>query len=212
MSSNSIDYGLYIFVTLISVIIGYIIVKYLFIDNVAPFVSDIDGKNYSIRKVGSVDVKQTAANYLATLNEKINKIVNYMNEHNLPDEDTSRRLFNRWSKCSLKETSSNEKSAAYTLNKSVEIRICIRDGLGNFEDINTSMFVILHELAHVMSVGFGHEDEFKNNFSYITHLASELKLYKPEEFGLFPKTYCGISINTTPCSNGSCEYGGRKLT
>lgn len=210
MSSNSIDYGLYILATLISIIIGYIIVKYFFIDNVAPFVSDIDGKNYSIRKIGSDDVKQNAANYLAILNEKINKIVNYVNEHNLPDEDTAKRLFNRWSKCSLKETSSNEKSAAYTLNKSVEIRICIRDGSGNFEDINTSMFVILHELAHVMSVGYGHEEEFKNNFSYITHLASKLGIYKPEDFGNFPKTYCGISINTTPCNNNSCEYGGEK--
>ncbi len=207
MLLNYMDYGLYILVTLISIIIGYIIVKYFFIDNVSPFISDIDGKNYAVRKIGSDDVKQTAANYLATLNEKINKIVNYMNEYNLPDVDTSKRLFDRWSKCNLKETSSNEKSAAYTLNKSVEIRICIRDISGNFEDINTSMFVILHELAHVMSVGYGHEDEFKNNFSYITHLASKLKLYKPEEFGRFPKTYCGISINTTPCSNGSCEYG-----
>ncbi len=187
MSSNSIDYRLYILTTLISIIIGCIVIKYYIIDNVSPFVSDIDGKNYSIRKIGSDDVKQTAANYLATLNKKINKIVNYMYEDNLPDEDTAKRLFNRWSKCSLKETSSNEKSAAYTLNKSVEIRICIRDSSGNFEDINTSMFVILHELAHVMSVGYGHEDEFKNNFSYITHLASELKLYELKTLADFQK-------------------------
>jgi hypothetical protein len=206
--TNSVSNGLYIIIVVLSVILGYIIIKYFFVDNVAPFVSDIDGQNYSVRKVGSDNVKQTAANYLAILNEKINKIVNYMNEHNLPDLDTAKRLFNRWSKCNLKETSSNEKSAAYTLNKNVEIRICIRDGLGNFEDINTSMFVILHELAHVMSVGYGHEEEFKNNFSYITHLASKLGIYKPEDFGHFPKTYCGISINTTPCDNGSCEYGG----
>ena len=73
------------------------------------------------------------------------------------------------------------------------------------------MFVILHELAHVMSISYGHEDEFKNNFSYITHLASSLGLYKPQDFQTNPKTYCGTEINTTPCSEGSCEYNTMKM-
>ncbi len=196
---------------IISVILCYIIIKYFFIDNVAPFVSNMDGKNYTVRSVGTVQNRQTAANYLAQISKKINEIVNYMYINKLPDLDTANRLYNRWSNCKLKETNSSETSAAYTLNKSAEIRLCIRDKNGNFEDINTSMFVVLHELAHVMSVSYGHGEEFKNNFSYITHLASSIGIYKPELFQLSPKTYCGVNITSTPCStDGSCSFNAMK--
>lgn len=206
------DIGTYVLITIVCVILAYFVIRYFILDNVAPFVSDLDGKNYSVRKVGNIAVLQSAANYLAGINRKINILVDFMYKHNLPDPDTAKRLYSRWSKCELKETNSTERSAAYTLNKSTEIRLCIRNSTGGFEDPNTSMFVILHELAHVMSVSFGHEDEFKNNFSYITHLASSLGLYKPQDFKNSPKYYCGTEINTTPCSEGSCEFNTLKLT
>jgi hypothetical protein len=204
---NKSDFYIYLIITVISVLLGYLVIKYCFIDNVAPFVSELDGQNYTIRKTGNLENKQTAANYLASLNDRINKLVEYMHINKLPDVDIANRLHYRWSKCELKETNSSETSAAYTLNKSSEIRICIRDKNGEFENLNTSMFVILHELSHVASVSYGHNEEFKNNFSYITHLASKLGLYKPEDFTNSPKSYCGTVINTTPCQNGSCTFG-----
>lgn len=201
------EISIYLLITILCILISYVIIKYAISDNVAPFVSEYDSRNYDIRNSGNLQVKQTAADYLAFLNHKITILVDYMFQKNLPDKDTANRLYNRWNVIKLKETSSLEKSAAFTLNKNVEIRICIRDNKGNFENPNTSMFVILHELSHVMSIGYGHDEEFKNNFDYITHLASQLGLYKPENFGLYPKTYCGVEINTTPCDKGTCEYG-----
>ncbi len=201
---------IYILITAVFIILGYFVIRYYFIDNVAPFVSEYDGQHYEVRKVGDNENKQTAANYLAILNSKINKLIDYMNLHNLPDPDTAKRLYHRWMECELKETNSNEKSAAYTLNKSAEIRICIRDQNDNFENINTSMFVILHELSHVASISYGHEEEFRNNFSYITHLASSLGIYKPENFKQTPKMYCGTAINTTPCSENTCTFNNLK--
>lgn len=210
-SSITQDILTYVIVTVIFAMLGFFVIKYFFMDNVAPFVSQYDGQNYEVRKVGDINNRQTAADYLAIINAKINKLVNYMNLHNLPDVDTAKRLYHRWMSIELKETNSTEKSAAYTLNKSSEIRICIRDQHGNFENINTSMFVILHELAHVASISYNHTEEFKNNFSYITHLASSLGIYKPEDFTKNPKTYCGlVTINTTPCENNSCSFGNIK--
>jgi hypothetical protein len=202
---------IYFVVTVVFATLGYFIIRYAMMDNVAPFVSQYDGQNYEVRKVGDNFNKQTAANYLALINRKINKLVDYMYLHKLPDPDTANRLYHRWLSIELKETNSAEKSAAYTLNKSTEIRLCIRDNNGHFEDPNTSMFVVLHELAHVASISYNHTEEFKNNFSYITHLASSLGLYKPEDFTRFPKTYCGTSINTTPCEAGSCSFGDIKI-
>ena len=205
------DILIYVVVTVIFAVLGFFIIKFCFMDNVAPFVSQYDGQNYDVRKVGDVVITQTAANYLAIINAKINQLVDYMNLHNLPDPDTAKRLYHRWLECELKETNSHEKSAAYTLNKSSEIRLCIRDQNGNFEDPNVSMFVILHELAHVASISYNHTEEFKNNFSYITHLASSLGLYKPDDFSKHPKTYCGVTINTSPCSENSCSYNVIKM-
>lgn len=205
------DVLIYITVTMVFALLGYFVIKYGFMDNVAPFVSQYDGQNYQIRKVGDLQNKQTAADYLAMINVKVTKLVDYMHLHNLPDHDTANRLYQRWLSIELKETNSNETSAAYTLNKSTEIRLCIR-GPSGFEDPNTSMFVILHELAHVASISYNHTEEFKNNFSYITHLASSLGLYKPEDFVGHPKSYCGIVINTSPCSeNGSCSFADIKI-
>lgn len=203
---NIVNIFIYLLITIIFIILGYLIITNFLIDNVSPFISNYDGKNYTVRKVGDINNRQTAANYLAYINAKVNTLVDYMNMYNLPDLDTSKRLYHRWMSIELKETNSNEKSVAYTLNKSTEIRICIRDQYGNFEDPNITMFVILHELAHVMSISYNHTEEFKNNFNYITHLASNLGLYKPDDFTKMPIKYCGITINTTPCQNNSCSY------
>jgi len=209
-SSIGQDILIYLLITIIFAVLGFFIIKCCFMDNVAPFVSQYDGQNYEVRKVGDITNRQTAADYLALINAKVNKLVDYMKLHNLPDPDTAKRLYHRWMSIELKETNSAEKSAAYTLNKSTEIRLCIRNHDGKFEDSNTSMFVILHELAHVMSISYNHTEEFKNNFSYITHLASSLGLYRPEDFTKNPKMYCGTSINTTPCQNGSCSFANIK--
>lgn len=206
-SSTSETIGTYVLMTILVIILGYAIIKFFIMDNVAPFVSEYDGNDYEVRKVGGPLIRQTAADYLAKIKHKVDVLVDYMYNKGLPDPDTSRRLFHRWISCKLKETNSFEKSAAFTLNKSTEIRLCIRDAYGNFEDPNTSMFVILHELAHVMSVSYGHGEEFKQNFDYITHLASQLGVYKPENFAARPKMYCGTEINTTPCDRGTCEFG-----
>ena len=57
---------------------------------------------------------------------------------------------------------------------------------------------------------------FTNNsnddmFNYITHLASSLGIYKPEDFRSNPKTYCGTVINSSPCSENTCSYKTIKL-
>lgn len=211
MNNKAKNIILAVIVTILVAVLIFFIIKYCSPDNIAPFVSQFDGQNYEVRKIGDDINKQTAANYLAMISSRVDELVDYMNKYNLPDPDTARRLYHRWLVCELKETGSNEKSAAYTLNKSKEIRLCIRDASGNFEDQNTSMFVILHELAHVMSVSYGHDEEFKENFSKITHLASNLGLYRPEDFKKNPKTYCGTYINTSPCSETACSYNTVKI-
>jgi hypothetical protein len=147
-------------------------------------------------------VRQEVASRLATLAQKVDSLVKHMNDNNLPDAIVAKRLASRWKKIRLnpsgfRETSPHELSAAYTLNKGEQMRICVRDRDSNqlFEDPNTSMFILAHELGHLMSKSYGHNEEFKQNFSFITKVAVELGLYKYQNFSKEPERYCGVDIN-----------------
>lgn len=209
--------AVFLFIIVILVILVYKIYKK---DDIINVVSSVDNKVYQVRNTSSILRRENytgdnttnnntirAVEYLSELNKRVNILIDYMVSESLPNIVSAHRLKSRWSQCNLRETSIWDDSIAFTVNKGKEIRICIRDSSGSeFEEINTSMFVILHEIAHVMSESYGHNDEFNDNFKYITHLASYLGLYKPENFEESPKTYCGFPIRSTPCSEGTCVY------
>ena len=225
--SNPSKIVAYVFLVIFTIILTVAIIYLFCQDDVAGQQSSIDGQFYKVRNdpvnglnisshfqnINNVSVsplqvsKPTAADFLASISSKIDKLASYMIKHHLPDREISSRFYNRWRKCKLRETSSVEKSAAYTVNKGEEMRLCIRKN-GSLEDQNTAMFVVLHEIGHVMSLSYGHNAEFRENFSFIVHLASELGLYKPQNFENNPVDYCGTQINTTPCSHGTCSFKG----
>lgn len=149
-------------------------------------------------------VRTEVAKRLGRIVIKVDKLVNYMISNDLPDKATSTRLASRWKKIrespsGLRETGPGEASAAYTVNKGEQMRICIRDSRSDnqFEDENDSFFVILHELAHLMSKSYGHNIEFKNNFSIITRIAVELGLYQYIDYMNKPTNYCNVDITHT---------------
>jgi len=82
--------------------------------------------------------------------------------------------------------------SAYTENKEV-ITLCLADPDTNrYYDINTIMYVSLHELAHVITPEGKeeHGDEFKANFSNLLRQAAEEGVYNPKI--PIPATYCKV--------------------
>jgi len=82
--------------------------------------------------------------------------------------------------------------SAYTENKEV-ITLCLADPETNhYYDINTIMYVSLHELAHVITPeGYAeHGPEFKQNFSNLLRKATEEGIYNPRI--PIPATYCKV--------------------
>lgn len=83
-----------------------------------------------------------------------------------------------------------EGDSSYTENKAY-ITLCIRDPkTKGYYDMNTIMYVALHELAHVVSKTHGHNDEFKKNFATLLRQAARQGIYDPRKS--IPTTYCGI--------------------
>ena len=82
----------------------------------------------------------------------------------------------------------------YTEDKSF-ITICIQNPTnGEYYDINVLMYVICHELSHVITHASGkesHGDEFKKNFSSLLRDAAQKGVYDPRT--PIPLRYCGIT-------------------
>lgn len=147
-------------------------------------------------------IGQEVAKRLSELSRRATVIVNHMYTNKYPTEEISERLYKRWymlrkRKNGFRETAQGETSAAYTVNKHEQIRICLRKN-NSFEDFNTAMFVLLHELGHVMSENYDHGIEFRKNFATITKVAVDLGLYNYIDHSKDPTSYCGTDIKSSP--------------
>lgn len=88
-------------------------------------------------------------------------------------------------------------STSYTENKKL-ILLCLRNKDGKLHDINTLMFVALHELAHVMNRSWGHNLEFWKIFKFLLQQAEDINIYYPVNYETQPTVYCGEVIKNNP--------------
>jgi len=68
---------------------------------------------------------------------------------------------------------------SYTINKS-KVFLCLRDQNGNYYDNNTLVYVLLHEIAHVLCVEVDHTDLFQEILQELLNRASSMGLYDPK--------------------------------
>jgi len=88
------------------------------------------------------------------------------------------------------------KFTAYVYDKGKQYGLCVRQTEDNSPvDINTVMYVDLHELAHLESEEDGHGSEFKLNFRRLLQAAIVLGLYKPVNYDILNERYCGLDID-----------------
>jgi len=65
-------------------------------------------------------------------------------------------------------------------------------------DLNTMIFVVLHELSHICTLSIGHTTEFWDNFKWILEEAINIGIYKKQDFKLNNVDYCGMKITDSP--------------
>lgn len=85
-------------------------------------------------------------------------------------------------------------TSAYTENKET-ITMCLQDPkTGEYYDWNTLTYVLLHEVAHLISKHTkGHEGEFPANFAKLLVRATKAGIYDPRK-GV-QLSYCGTGPN-----------------
>ena len=187
----------------ICLIIGVSI--YIYFDsqssNMIYVISNVDNKKYLVR---NVEDKQNAADLIGSICNRLNKLLNYFQIHN-GHEERVKRLVHKFNSNSICESTENNKYTSYSINKGEKIVLCLRtkDGTNTLIDINTLMFVVLHEIAHVMTISIGHTPEFWSNFKFILKTSVNIDIYNKIDYSKDPQPYCGIKVTDSPLHNKS---------
>lgn len=189
--------------------IGFVVIISLFIHNEATnsgviyVESNVDGRKYLVR---NVEDKEAAADLLADMRGRIEKLLNYMKTTH-PSDPRVKRLIMKFDPEKISESIAGSKYTSYSINKGEKIVLCLRtkDKQAKLTDINTLMFVTLHEIAHIMTISVGHTKEFWSNFKFILKNAVEVGVYNNVDYKKDPQPYCGIEVNDSPLHNESIE-------
>ena len=191
------DFTSYFIICFLSVC-GYIYIENL--NNEVTYVkSNIDNKEYLVRNLKD---KEEAANLIATVTQRLDKLCIYLKK-NYKSDERAMRLVNKFNPNNITEASKNNKYTSYSVNKGEKIVLCLRsrDNNETLIDINTLMFVTLHELAHIMTISIGHTPEFWHNFKFLLKISSNIGIIKNIDYSKHPKKYCGITITDHPVYN-----------
>jgi hypothetical protein len=158
--------------------------------------STVDGRQYLVRNL--LD-KQKAADMLAQIRANFNKLIDYLKENYIADERVQ-RLINRFNPDVMSESMPNTSYTSYSVDKGRKIVFCLRskDEKQELIDMNTIMFVAIHELAHIMTKSVGHTEEFWSNMRYLLKKGIKVGVYTPHDYKNNPVRYCGIMITDSP--------------
>jgi len=143
----------------------------------------VEGSDGVIYVVNSPDEMEAVA-----LLEEINRRIHVLISH-LPKSHILRK---RYDPSNLAESPIHTNSSSWSVEKK-KIFLCLRDRTtGGFYDADVLFFVVVHELAHLASKSYGHNDEFMKNFANLKNLAASLRLMVIQPNISVP--YCGTII------------------
>lgn len=196
-SENKIRMNEFIIIITISIILFCLFIHYETIFTELIYIkSSINNKNYLVRNRKD---KKKAANLLANISISLEKLVDYLNKK-FPNDKRIIRLKKKFNSSNISESISGTKYTSYSVNKGEKIVFCLRskDSKEKLVNLNTMLFVSIHELAHIMTLSVGHTDEFWENMKFLLKYAIKINIYKKQNFRKNPEPYCGTKITDSP--------------
>jgi predicted metal-dependent hydrolase len=167
-----------------------------YVNDVKFVKSNVNKRFYLVRNTKD---SQKAADMLSSLSLKLTSVVDSLLEK-YPNDPRTKRLKKRFNPDKISESSYNSEHTSYSVNKGEKIVFCLRhkDKKQELHDMNTIMFVALHELAHLMTNSIGHTKEFWDNFRFILKHSIQYGYYSKQNFRNKPVRYCGTMITDSP--------------
>ena len=184
--------------------VGYVL--YLFFaggpGNLTEVKSTVDGQTYSVQDLPN---KEGAADMLASIRANIEKIKEHYSQDEFKTDRPASLFVERYKPQNMMENSVTSGETSYSENKGEKIVLCLRDKTAPpsfpLVDLNTVMFVVLHEMAHLMTEELSsgkHTPEFWSNFRRMLEDSAKIGIYTPVNYSRQPQEYCGMTITDSP--------------
>ncbi len=172
--------------------------------------SSVDGNSYPV--VASYEDQQKASDLIAKINLFTIKLIfnlktQYLSKSPVTPEEikgfeVANILIEKYSPVSLSENlPTSDKDTSYTQNKGEIISLCLREkqtGTNQFHSLDVIKFVMLHELAHIVTPEIIHSNLFWTNFRFLLEFCKKHKLYVAPDYGKNNEVYCGMTIRYNP--------------
>lgn len=185
-----------IIILMLGSLLAYFIIDTYWSGNLEYVESTVDKNKYLVQALPD---KQAAADLLAQIRKHLETLTKHL-EKMAPQDPRTHRLVMNFQPSKIQEGVESSKHTSYSVNKGEKIVFCLRskDNKKELVELNTMMFVALHELAHICTESVGHTEEFWANFRWILEEAINIGIYVEQDFKTKPQPYCGITITDSP--------------
>lgn len=181
----------------ILVLVFIILMKiYIFDDNNIIYIKSELDEDFHL--VQDFQDKDKAANMMAKIKKKIDKLLLHLKK-NYPNNNDIKRLLSNYDEDNVRETEIEDDDTSYSIEKGRELHLCLRNK-ENFKlhKTNILMFVTIHELAHLMSQSYGHNEEFNKNFIFLLKESIKIGIYNNVDYSKKEVNYCGMNVTDNP--------------
>ena len=202
----------YLLLVIIFGIIIYCVSSYLSKQQKSTFIPVVDcGITYQVTKTQDGEQDKEVARVLCRVNKSCKRLIKYLNYKYGQYDPRVKLLVKEYDDEDLVE---NQKET-FVLDKGVKIHLCVRSKTypNKIYDLNLLMFVVLHELAHIVTISIGHDDTFWKNNVWLMREASLAGVFTNTDYSRFPQEYCGLTIDNNPSFNEDLQrdIGNKQL-
>ena len=183
--------GIIIIVTIL--LLAYFVYITYYNSKLKNVVSKFDNREYIVQDKEDAN---GAADLIAHIRKRLILLVNHLLKA-YPNDDRVERVADNFDPDKMKEGIDDPNYTSYSINKGEQVVLCLRSK-NKLMDINTMMFVVLHEMTHIATVSIGHTTEFWDNFRWLLEESINIGIYIKQEFDKKPIEYCGMSITDSP--------------
>jgi len=174
-----------------------------------------DGRKWT---VVNFENSSEAAELLARLDKRMREFVEwlrrkykvdvgeYVDNGGVSVNDVVSRFVKKYTPDMIEETDLRwTDDTSWTVAKGEKMYLCLRDKKQHLSlvDLNTLVYVCLHEMAHVANPEWGHGRQFWQMFAFILSEAVAAGIYMPVDYEKYPVQYCGLMINYQPLFDSS---------
>ena len=172
----------------------YLVYHYNNEKGLTKVVSNVDNEEYTVQ---IKDDSKEAADLIAKIKKRLIILLEHLKKTYGNSDKRVSLLESNFRPDAIKEGVQTPGYTSYSVNKGEQIILCLRNK-DSLVDINTMMFVVLHEFAHLATESIGDRTEFWDNFRWILEESINIGIYTKQEFEKKSVEYCGMDITSSP--------------